>query len=214
MAVFFMSLTTPALIALLVAGSLLVVVSDWRVGLAALLVEYAAAAILLTQLVIGEVALVKMITGLLAVTILTTTAWQLNFGRPATPGVAWWQMRFEVHTALPFRLMAVIMAVVSAWFVASQPQWTLPGLDQAPAINTASYLLMALGLLNLGLSEEPMAAGMALLTFMLGFEVFYAAVEPSLAVVALLAAVELAVTLAASYLAALQHGAGKGEVTS
>lgn len=214
MATFFMSLTTPALIALLVAGSLLVVVSDWRVGLAALLVEYAAVAVLLMLLVIGEVALVKLITGLLVVTILTVTAWQLNFGRTATPGVPWWQMRFEVHTALPFRLMAVIMAVVSALFVASQPQWTLPGLDHAPAINSAGYLLMALGLLNLGLSEEPMAAGMALLTFMLGFEVFYAAVEPSLAVVALLAAVELAVALAASYLAALQHGAGKGEVAS
>jgi hypothetical protein len=207
-------LTIPALVALLAAGSLLVVFSDWRAGIAALLLEYAAAAALLTQLVILEVALVKLITGALVVAILTLTGWQLNFGRPAAPGVPAWQARFEVPTALPFRLMAVTMAVVSALYVAGQPQFILPGLDQAPTINAASYLLMALGLLNLGLTEEPLRAGLGLLTLLLGFEIFYAAVEPSLAVVALIAAVELAVALAVSYLAALQYAEGRRENAS
>ena len=58
-------LATPALVALLLAGGVLVVFSDWRAGIAALLVEYAAAALLLTQLVIVEVALVKLIAGVL-----------------------------------------------------------------------------------------------------------------------------------------------------
>jgi hypothetical protein len=214
MATILMPFSTPALIALLLAGSLLVVISDWRAGVVALLVEYGGTAILLMQLVIVEVALVKMIAGLLVVAILTITAWQLNFGRPATPGVASWQSRFEAPTALPFRLMAVIMVVVSALYVASQPELVLPGLDQAPAINTASYLLMALGLLNLGLTEEPFGAGMGLLTLLLGFEIFYAAVEPSLAVVALMVAVELSIALAISYLAALQHRSGRGEAAS
>jgi hypothetical protein len=214
MATILMPFTTPALMALLLAGSLLVVISDWRAGVIALLVEYAAAATLLTQLVIVEVALVKMIAGLLVVAILTLTAWQLNFGRHATPGVPAWQLRFEAPTALSFRLMAVIMVVVSALYVASQPGLVLPGLDQAPAINTASYLLMALGLLNLGLTEEPLSAGMGLLTLLIGFETFYAAVEPSLVVVALMAAVELSVALAVSYLAVLQHGSGRGEAAS
>jgi len=106
------------------------------------------------------------------------------------------------------------MVVVSALYVAGQQRLTLPGLDQTPVINSASYLLMALGLLNLGLTEEPLSAGMGLLTFLLGFETFYAAVEPSLAVVALIAAVELGVALAVSYLAALQHGSGQGEAAS
>ncbi len=207
-------LSTPALVALLLAGGLLVTIGDWRISAVALLVEYAGVAALLTQLVIAEVALVKLITGVMVVTIFGVTAWQLNFGRPATPGVSPWQRRFELPMGLPFRLMAVVMTVVSALFVASQTQWTLPGLDQAPSINAASYSLMALGLLNLGLTDEPTAAGMALLTLLLGFEVFYVAVEPSLAVVALLAAVELAVALAASYLASLQHGSGKGEAAS
>jgi hypothetical protein len=69
----------------------------------------------------------------------------------------------------------------------------------------ASYLLMALGLLGLGLTEEPMNAGMALLTLLNGFELFYAAVEPSLAVVALLAAVAFGIVLAVSFLAGRQY---------
>ena len=206
--------TTVALVALLLAGSLLIVVSDWRAGIAALLVEYAAMALLITQLVIIEVALAKLVAGLVVVAILTLTAWQLNFGRPATPGVPAWQTRFVVPTALPFRLMAATMVVVSALYVAGQPKLVLPGLDQAPVINTASYLLMALGLLNLGLTEEPIGAGLGLLTLLLGFEAFYAAVEPSLAVVVLMAAVELSVALAVSYLAALQHGSGRGKAAS
>jgi hypothetical protein len=205
---------TPALVAILLAGSVLVVISDWRASLAALFVEYVATAIVLTQLVIVEVALVKLIAGLLVVTILSMTAWQLNFGRPGTPGATAWQYRFETPTALPFRLMAAIMVVVSALYVAGQPNLVLPGLDQAPAINSASYLLMALGLLNLGLTEEPIGAGLGLLTLLLGFETFYAAIEPSLAVVALMAAVELGVALAVSYLAALQRGSGQDEAAS
>src|SRR5258706_1532442 len=95
--------TTLALAALVLAGGNLVVFSDWRAGIAALLVEYAATALLLTQLVIPEVAFVKLIAGLLVTVILTLTAWQLNFGRPRTPGVPGWQQRIEAPTALPFR---------------------------------------------------------------------------------------------------------------
>jgi len=203
--------TTLALAALLLAGGVLVVFSDWRAGIAALLVEYAVTALLLTQLVIVEVAAVKLIAGVLVATILMLTAWQLNFGRPRLPGVPAWQQRLQVPTALPFRLMAVIMVVVSALCVAGQPNLALPGLDTGSAVNSASYLLVALGLLNLGLSDEPISAGLGLLTLLLGFEIFYAAVEPSLAVVALMAGVEVSIALAVSYLAALQHGSANSE---
>ena len=81
----------------------------------------------------------------------------------------------------------------------------MPGLDKYPSINTAAYSLMALGLLNLGLTEEPINAGMGLLTLLIGFELFYAVLEPALAVVALLAGVQLGIAVAVSYLALLQH---------
>ena len=146
----------------------------------------------------------------MVVAILIMTGWQLNFGRPVTPGVSPWQLRFEVPTGLPFRVMATLMVVVVATYIAAQPSLILPGLEALPTINAASYLLMALGLLTLGLTEEPINAGMGLLTLLIGFELFYAALEPALAVVALLAGVQFGIAFAVSYLAMLQHSAPEG----
>ena len=56
-----------------------------------------------------------------------------------------------------------------------------------------------------------MNAGLGLLTLLTGFELIYAAVEPSLAVVALLAGVDFAVALAVSYLAFVRYAAPESE---
>ncbi len=211
----FMPLLSPALIAMLLAGGVLVIVTDWRLSYAALFVEYLGAAILVTQLVLLEVALVKLLVGVLVVTLLIITGWQAGFGKGLVPaGDAFPPRRrlgFEVRTGLPFRLLAVLMVSVAAIYVAGQAKFVLPGLDNAPAINMACYVMLGLGLLNLGLTEEPMNAGMGLLTTLIGFEMLYAAVEPSLAVVALLAGVHFAIGLAVSYLALLHHAADERE---
>jgi hypothetical protein len=203
-------LVTPALINLLLAAGALVLFNDWRIRLVALAVQYTSAAILISQAVLLEVAFARFVVGCLVVAILAITAAQFNFGRPAraapapeaNPDAS--PRRLEVPTGFPFRLMATLMFVIAALYLASQPNMVLPGLQVAPAVNVASYLLMALGLLNLGLSEEPMRAGTSLLTLMTGFQIFYAVVEPSLAVIALLAAAEFGVALAVSYLTVLQ----------
>ena len=209
-------LLTPALAAMLLAAALLVIVTDWRLSFVALLVEYNGAALLVTQLVLPEVALVKTLVGLLVVTLLAVTGWQAGFGLGLVPEgdvvPPTRRLGFEVRTGLAFRTLAVLMVAVAAAYIASQPRLALPGLADSPALNTASYVLMGLGLLNLGLTEEPMNAGMGLLTLLIGFEMFYVAVEPSLAVAALLAGVHFAIGLAISYLALL-HYAGEQQET-
>jgi hypothetical protein len=199
-----------ALALVVVAGSLLVIGGDWRIGLLALLVEYAAAAVLIAPLVLVAVVAVKLLVGLLVVAILTLTGWQLDFGRPDAGGGSAWRRRFSVPTGFAFRVMATLMVAVAATYLASQPGLALPGLDQYPSVNVAAYVLMALGLLNLGLTEEQINAGLGLLSLLMGFELFYAALEPALAVVALLAAVQLGIGIAVSYLAMLQYAAPEG----
>lgn len=213
------TLTSPALVSLAVAAGLLVVVTDWRLSYVALLVVYAGVAILMAPLVLLEVIAVKLLVGLLVTGILAVTGAQLRFGRAPAAGAAAGpetrpQPSFQTPTNFPFRLVSAAMALAAAWYVAAQPRFVLPGLESAPAVNSAAILLMALGLLNLGLTEEPMNAGMGLLVVVLGFELFYAAVEPSLAVTALLAGVEFAIALAVSYLAFVGHQpAGQSETT-
>lgn len=211
-------LLTPALINLVLAAVALVLVSNWRGRLAALAIQYTTAAVLVTQAVTAEVAVVRFVVGCLVVTILLLTAYQVNFSYSAgvqpvseseTPSHG-----PDVPSGFAFRLMATLMFATAALFLASEPNMVLPGLQGAPALNTASYMLMALGLLNLGLSEEPMRAGTGLLTVMTGFELFYVSIEPSLAVVALLAASEFGVALAVSYLVVLQYSRANQPVGS
>jgi len=205
-------LTTPILVGLILTASALVIFNDWRLSMAALAVQYLLAAALVAQIVVVQVAVVKALVGLLVVGILAYTGREVNFGRvrgraqEAAPASL-----FQFPTNFPFRLLAVVMFVVAAWYSASQPRFALPGLPLG--VNIASYLLIALGLLNLGLTEEPMNAGMGLLTVLAGFEMLYAVFEQSLAVAALLAAVEFGVALSVSYLALLSYAASEKELT-
>ncbi len=203
---------------LLVAASLLVVMPSWRVRLAALAVQYVCVAALLTQIVIWQVVVTRLIVGAGIVGILVLTGreltgvfpWQrraapLGDGAaaaatPSTPLATLtrlWKTQFSAD--FPFRAVAVAMAIVAAASLAGQPTVLLPGLS--PGLKMAGYLLCGLGLFSLGLSEEPLRAGLSLLTLLSGFQLLYVAVETSLAIVALLAVVDFAVALAVSYLA-------------
>jgi hypothetical protein len=200
------SLTTPALIGLYLAAAILAALTDWRLNLAALAGLFACAAILLANIALWQVVAVRLLVGLLVVSILTLTGRAARFNLPASPADSQDRanvQRFTTPTSFPFRFMALTLVSLAAWYTASQPALALPGLP--PALNLASYLLMGLGLLNLGLSEEPFNAGLGLFMLLGGFQLFYFAIEPSLAIVGLLAAVELGVALAVSYLSVLGY---------
>lgn len=198
------ALTTPALIGLCLAAFILVTLIDWRINIAALAGLFACAAVLLAQITVWQVVAARLLAGLLIVLILALTGWTTRFG--ALPPQA--PVRFTVLTGFPFRVMALTLISLAAWYTATQPAFALPGLP--PSLNVASYLLMALGLLNLGLSEEPLKVGVGLFMFLDGFQLFYFAIEPSLAIVGLLAAVELSVALVVSYLAVLWYSPTEG----
>lgn len=192
-------LTAPALIGLFLATLILVTLVDWRLNLAALAGLFACTAVLLAQITVWQVVAVRFLMGLLILFILILTGRATRFGAPLAQPT----LRFVVPTGFPFRMMALVLVSLAAWFTANQPALALPGL---PAnLNLASYLLMGLGLLNLGLSEEPLNTGMGLFMVLGGFQLFYLAIEPSLAIVGLLAAVELGVALVVSYLAVLWY---------
>jgi hypothetical protein len=201
------NLSASALLGLLITASLLVITTDWRLSFLALATQYLLAALLLAQIVIWQVVGVKVIVGLLVIAIFVVTGGQVNFGRSLVTGDGQNapQARFEFPTNAPFRVLACAMIIVVAWVIGNRADFALPGLPFG--LNIASYLLLALGLLNLGLTEEPMNAGMGLLTVLTGFEILYAGVEQSLAVMGLLAAVNFAVAMAVSYLAFLRYSA-------
>lgn len=213
------SLVTPALIGLLITAAFLVIVNDWRLGFVALAAQYLLAAVLIAQIAVWQVVVVKILAGLLSVGILYLTGAEVHFGRKVeqpipeglAPAATRFSALFEFPTGLPFRVLAVLMVSLAAWNIATQSNFVLQGIPSW--LNVAGYLLIALSLLNLGLTEEPMNAGLGLLTLLTGFGIFYTAVEPSLAVVALLAAVDFVIALAVGYLAYLHYAAAEKEAS-
>jgi uncharacterized MnhB-related membrane protein len=191
--------TSSAIASLVVTASLIIVVRDWRVSLAALLVQYLLVGFLLVRLIPPEVATVKTLVGALICPILYLTARRVRWGRQrskdeSSPPPRSWEV-FPV--GLPFRLLAVVLTgLVANSLLNSYP---LPELPRD--MGFACYWLTLIGLLMMILTAEPLKAGLGLLTFMAGFELFYAALESSLSVAGLLGIVNLFVALAIAYLA-------------
>ncbi|MGQ0603284.1 MAG: hypothetical protein ACT4QE_16500 [Anaerolineales bacterium] len=205
---------------LLITGAILTLTVDWRVSFAALAVQYALVAILLTQTVDVPVATVKVISGMLVVMILTLTGRQVDFARMARARrdvrSAVTQLtdlrdrfaqlrRIELQTNFPFRVVAVLLAAAIAGYLVVEQGIVFPGVPLG--LTFAGGLLAALGLLSLGLTEEPMNVGMGLLMALSGFELIYLSLERSVAVVALLAGVHFGLAIAVSYLALLRYAA-------
>jgi hypothetical protein len=191
--------TSPAVAGLVVAASLIILVRDWRVSLAALLAQYLLVGFLLTRLITPEVATVKTLVGALICSILYLTARRVRWGgQRSKAGFSTLPTEWEVFpVGLPFRLMA---AVLTGW-VASSLLNSYPLPEVPRDISFACYWLALMGLLVMILTAEPLKAGLGLLTFMVGFELFYAALESSLSVVGFLGIANLFMALAIAYLA-------------
>lgn len=190
-----------------ITAILLIVVQDWRVSIAALAVQYVLVGLLFTQTLAPALAGVQIVVGLLVCLVLALTARHVAWGRREAQAVAmpsgparYFNMQRWLPTGMPFRLVAALMVLVAAYTISRSPGYQLPELSEF--MNTASYLLMALGLLALGLTEEPLKAGMGLLTFLMGFQLFYYALEQALVLIGLFGAVTLLLALATAYLTA------------
>jgi hypothetical protein len=218
--------TTPAVVAVMFTAGTMVVIKDWRVSLLALVIQYVIVGLLLTGAVRVELAAIKTLVGAMLCLILYVTARHVDWGRPV-PAPAPPPMEREdelaeptasprtrpalrarlssaeaagargtLPTELPFRFLAALLVMVAAYSGAST--YRLP--DVSEAISLAVYTLAALGLLAMGLTDEPLKAGLGLLTFVSAFELFYTVLEPSLFVVGFLGLANFLIALAIAYL--------------
>lgn len=209
----------PAALLILVTAVIIILSWDWRVSLAALAVQYFAISLMYTEIVLPQLALVKLLVGWFVCLILYITARQVHWGGvpdDLTPEEAAQYHHIEfvqlgparVPKSFPIRtiLVAVVLLIIFWW--SQRPIEGIPVLADAPdylilAINT----LVGMGLLGLASTTEPLKAGMGLLMFLAGFELFYAGLEQAPLTFVLLAAVNLVIALVISYLTQRQYAA-------
>jgi hypothetical protein len=203
----------PAVAGLLITAGILVVNRDWRLNVIALTVQYFFVVLLLTRQIRLEVAAVKGLIGWLICMVFYLTERRASaLERPAEvkaaiPAQRW--QRWVMSARASFNLFAVILVAGAAYSAALRIP--LPETEVPRDITLACYLLAGLGLLAIGISESPMQVGFGLLTFLSGFDLFYVAIEPSLAVAGLLGAVSFLIALAAAYLRTAQAAAAGEE---
>ena len=208
----------PAVAGIFVTTMILVVSRDWRLNVMALTVQYFFVVLLLTRLIRLEVAAVKGLIGWMICMVFYLTERRASvFEEHSVPehededaAASQRYRRWVMSARSSFCLLAGLLVSVAAY--TATLRFPLP--EVPTDITLACYLLAGLGLLLVGLSEAPMQVGFGLLTFLLGFDLFYVALEPSLAVAGLLGAVSFVIALATAYLRVAQIAASsEGEAS-
>jgi len=204
----------PAIVGLVLTALTIFLTSDWRLSLTALLVQFLLVGVVLTGAIRIEIALVKMLVGVLSVSILYITARRIQdsaltrerkLENPKLLGmpVGW----DSGPLGLPIRLLVVLLVGMVVLRVFDNYTLTL-----VPAYMAfAAVWLGAMGVAGLILANEPLRVAPALLTILAGFDLVYATLEPSLAVVGFWSTMLLLAALAFAYLAAAR-GLSRGSV--
>jgi hypothetical protein len=201
----------PAVLGILITAGLLIVIRDWRLNVIALMVQYFFVVLLLSRLIRLEVAAVKGLIGWLICMVFYLTERRAsmlvqNEEKQNEKQRRRWR-RWILSARSLFYLLAGMLIAVAAYTAALR----IPLPEVPDHITLACYLLVGLGLLLIGLSEAPIQVGLGLLTFLSGFDLFYVALEPSLAVAGLLGAVSFLIALGAAYMRTAQVTAGGEE---
>ena len=182
-------LALPVVFLISLTGIILLVSPDWRVSIAALAVQYFGVFVLVVISWPLEMAIVKLVTGWMVCAVLALAK--------AGSSESIIEEQGTVMNVL-FRLLAAgLVGLVVASTVPRILVW-VPEITIEQLLG--GWVLIGLGLLHLGLTSSALRATLGLLTVLAGFEILYAAVETSVLVAGLLAAVSLGLALAGAYL--------------
>jgi hypothetical protein len=196
----------PAMAGLVLTALIVFLTSDWRLSLTALLVQYVFVGLALTRFLQTEVALVKILVGVLAVSILYLTARRIqeeassqqNVGD--SPRLLGLSIRWGAGPlGLPLRLLTVVLLTLGLVRLFTGYRFPLAPAD----ISFVVFWMGSMGIMGLVLSSDPLRVATAMLTILTGFDLVFAALEPSLTIAGFWGALTLMAALAFSYLAAV-----------
>jgi len=172
-----------------ITALILLVSRDWRVSITALGAQYVGIFILISLAWPIEYAVIKLIAGWISAAVLgmglvdQAKAWDDELGRWMSGTL----FRIFIAGFVGFVAFALTPGV-GRWVPRATDIQIMGGL-----------LLIGLGIFHLGLTAQPIRIVLGLLTVLSGFEIFYATMETSLLVNAMLAVVTLGLALTGSY---------------
>jgi hypothetical protein len=171
-------------------AALLVLVNNWRFLLGFLSLQYVGVMALVSVSWPLEIAVVKLIAGWMAVSILMLTYLNLPEAISEELEISFFRQLFHGLVAILIGLVGVsLQPTAIRWFLSASPQQALAGL-----------LLLGLGLLQLGINPQGVRTVVGLLTVLAGFEILYASLEASVLMTGLLAVLNIGIAFVGAYL--------------
>ncbi|PKO22494.1 MAG: hypothetical protein CVU38_09120 [Chloroflexi bacterium HGW-Chloroflexi-1] len=194
----------PAALVACVAAAVIVIARDWRLVLLAYALLSVMLALLLSQVIPTEWASLQVIVGGLIAVMLFLSARQLRWASRGGSGRGMQLLLRPGHEARwpqvaslsSFRLLAVALTAVA--YLALRDDVRLPVVQ--PLLRDTIFWLGLVGLLGLALHEEPLHAGLALLTFLGGFQLLLFSLTQQRMLVGITGGGQLLLGLAISYL--------------
>ncbi len=192
----------PAVLLAGVAAAIIVIARDWRLVLFAYGLLSTMLALLLSQVVPSEWALLQAIVGGMISVMLFLSARQLTGARHLRSAGHLSAGRWpQLASLTSFRVLAVAMAAIAYFAMRTRVQLPLV----TPLFRDAVLWLSLMGLLGLALHDEPLYAGLSLLTVLGGFQLLLFTLVQRRMLIGLMEAEQLLLGLAISYLM-LSHG--------
>jgi len=173
----------------ILTASALLVIRDWRWTIGIFALQYVGVMVLVQLNWPLGMALVKLVVGWMAGAALGLT--QVGPAGAGHEESSWPSTRL-------FRILSAGLIILVVFFLSPKVAFWLPGVALSQVYG--GFGLIGLGLLQIGMTARPLRVVIGLLTILAGFEILYAAVELSVLVAGLLAAVNLMLALVGSYL--------------
>lgn len=194
-----------------ICSLLIVVVGDWRFSLLSFGLQSVFLALLGMRLLPFEMAVLRMLVGGLVAVLWFISARLVRWGERQEPA-RWWLLRRGRGERWPLLSAGPLMrwlaaGLAGAVFFRLQGRLSLPGLPGD--LGLACTWLWLMGFLALAISDEPLRAGMGLITISWGFQLFYSALDSSPISIGVLSALDLLLALALAYLMVARGIAGR-----
>ena len=175
------------LVLIIVSTLTLLISQSWRFSIIAFAIQYIGMFWMISwEWPIG-LAVVKLVTGWMAGAVLAISQ----------PGTALAETGFTRISGGGFKLFTAALTWVMAFAIAPSLQTLFPA---ASAYLMGAIILIGMGLLQLGMSHQPLRVILGLFTALSGFELLYAAVDRSVLVAGLISGVNLGLALVGAFL--------------
>lgn len=179
---------SPVLLVLLMASSLcILMLQNFRLALAALAAQYLLIFLLITSVFPSSLALVKLLVGWMITALLVSEIRLIEKD---------WENRIALSGNL-LRGGVLILLWIVVYLGLPLIQLWIP-VNQTVLLG--GLILLSGGLIQVGLSNQVLRVSLGLLTLFSGFEIIYAALEPSVLVSGLLVLVNIGIGLTGLFL--------------